>query len=1005
MKCRKNLNKLSADEITSLKLAFLKLKDSAAFPSVNAAAQADGAVSKYDDYVWVHHDVMMNGGGHQEPSFLPWHREFLRRLEIDLKAASLLTTKPNPNLTLPYWSWSKAQSTADAGFPFITDFLGGDGNPVTTGDFKHSAGNWSLKLEENNIGNLFPQPHDGSLARNFGGIPQAPTLPTPTNVKTALGRTTYDISPWDTTSALANSFRNSIEGWNSPTPQNHNRVHVWTGGSMLPGTSPNDPVFFLNHCNIDRLWAVWMQKHPTSEPYLPNDSESASPNYRRLHDDLADFPGVTPADMINHKPIAWYDSDLPEIEAPAPSLDFIDIPEGLTSYKAVKFKITGCRRVKFRITGAPTGQFGLTSMGTVFTADPVDADDFYYGYVWVQLTAVAGSIANSSVAIHAFIEDEEGYFAATEGGEFALGDFTVTLTATSVPRESNAIALVLDRSGSMSSPAGGTSTRSTLLGSAIGVFRDLMLPNDEVAVTTFDDVVEAPIHIQAVNGAPAFSTIDISPRNSTWIGGGIQQGAVELAGATHPNKSMIVLTDGNENVHPYIAELPAGTITNRTYAIGLGLPGEVSDVALNQITSNTNGDLIITGLMSSDEQRFTLTKYFVQVLAGVTNSQVILDPNGKLYYGSKDVIPFRIIEADVYVDVITLCPLPSYLDFLLQTPGGTLIKPTSAEPNIQYINGQQVLCYRMILPAIAKDVAGSHAGIWNAVIAIKDQREIARLMKNREFVATAVSPNVTAFLPYSLLVHTTSNLQFSAWKLQESFKPGAIVTLFASLKEYDVPMRSNVSVWAEIVRPDQSAFTLKLPYGVEGTYFATFTTSMAGAYFCRVRADGYSGKGMAFTREKMLTAGVYYGNYEAVPPSDPAELICRLLHCIFEEHEVFTPAARKRFAEIGIDLKRFVACIEEVCPELAKERIPDIKYKLLQHILARPQLVSQIKLNRAIASRPVRVKPRVKTTKPMLPFISIPGQDSMPMGNKGYTKRASKKAGKKKGKAGGHHSM
>ena len=1004
MKCRKNLSKLSADELTSVKLAFLKLKDSAAFPSTNAAAQADGAVSRYDDYVWVHHDVMMNGGGHQEPSFCPWHREFLRQLEADLKAASMLTTKPNPNLTLPYWSWSKDQSIADAGFPFTTDFLGSDGNPVTSGDFKHSAGNWNLTVEEkDNAGNLYPKPHDGSLVRNFGAISVAPTLPTPPNVKTALGRPTYDDSPWDTTTALADSFRNSIEGWNASTPQNHNRVHVWVGGSMLPGTSPNDPVFFFNHCNIDRLWAVWIQKHPLAEPYLPLDSEPASPNYRRLHDDLADFPGVTPAAMINHKPIAWYDSDLPEIETPAASLDFIDIPEGLTSYKAVKFKVKGCRRLKFRITGAPSGQFGLTPMGTVFVADPIEADDFYYGYVWVQVTAIAGAIANSSVAIHAFIEDEEGYYAATEGGEFALGDFTVTLTATGVARENNAIALVLDRSGSMSAPAGGTSTRSQLLGDAIGVFRDLMLPNDEVAVVTFDDVVDTPIHIQTTSGAPAFSTVDISPRNTTWIGGGIQQGAIELAAATHPNKSMIVLTDGNENVHPYIAELPAGTITSRTYAIGLGLPGEVSDVALNQITSNTNGDLIITGLMSSDEQRFNLTKYFVQVLAGVTNSQVILDPNGKLYYGSRHVIPFGVTEADVYVDAIALCPLPKYLDFVLQTPGGKFIKPASAEPNVQYIMGQQVLCYRMVLPAIAKDAAGSHPGTWNAIIAVRDEGEIARLTKNKEFAATVVSPSVKAFLPYSFLVHTRSSLQFSAWRLQESFKPGTTVSLFASLREYDVPMQNRASVWAEIMRPDQSTFTLKLQQSDDGTFAAAFATSMAGAYFCRVRAEGYSGKGMAFTREKMLTAGVYYGNYEVVPQPDPGELICRLLHCMLEEHEVLTPLARKRFAETGIDLKRFVACIEEVCPELATESIPGIKYKLLQRILARPQLVSQIKLSKAVAAKPVREKPRVKSTKPMLPFIITvtPGHSPvMPMAKMKGMKPTSKKSGKGKGKAG-----
>jgi tyrosinase len=34
-------------------------------------------------------------------------------------------------------------------------------------------------------------------------------------------------------------------------------VHLWIGGSMAPMTSPNDPVFFLHHCFIDKVWADW----------------------------------------------------------------------------------------------------------------------------------------------------------------------------------------------------------------------------------------------------------------------------------------------------------------------------------------------------------------------------------------------------------------------------------------------------------------------------------------------------------------------------------------------------------------------------------------------------------------------------------------------------------------------------------------------------------------------------------------------------------------------------
>ena len=84
----------------------------------------------------------------------------------------------------------------------------------------------------------------------------------------------------------------------------------------------------------------------------------------------------------------------------------------------------------------------------------------------------------------------------------------------------------------MAGPAGGISTKSDLLGNAIQVFRDLMLSNDEIAVITFDNLVDTPITMQQVSTAPAFSTIDITPRNTTWIGGGIQQGAIQLAASS-----------------------------------------------------------------------------------------------------------------------------------------------------------------------------------------------------------------------------------------------------------------------------------------------------------------------------------------------------------------------------------------------------------------------------------------------------------------------------------------
>jgi tyrosinase len=85
---------------------------------------------------------------------------------------------------------------------------------------------------------------------------------------------------------LPESFRNRLEGWRDPKAAQcdsgwidqsqvsgsphvmHNVVHIYTGGvwesggktsegTMAYNTSPNDPVFFVHHANVDRIWAAW----------------------------------------------------------------------------------------------------------------------------------------------------------------------------------------------------------------------------------------------------------------------------------------------------------------------------------------------------------------------------------------------------------------------------------------------------------------------------------------------------------------------------------------------------------------------------------------------------------------------------------------------------------------------------------------------------------------------------------------------------------------------------
>jgi tyrosinase len=46
----------------------------------------------------------------------------------------------------------------------------------------------------------------------------------------------------------------------------HGNVHIAVGGQMATERSPADPLFWLHHANVDRLWARWQEEHPRQRP-------------------------------------------------------------------------------------------------------------------------------------------------------------------------------------------------------------------------------------------------------------------------------------------------------------------------------------------------------------------------------------------------------------------------------------------------------------------------------------------------------------------------------------------------------------------------------------------------------------------------------------------------------------------------------------------------------------------------------------------------------------------
>jgi len=335
----------------------------------------------YDRFVLIHqlsmaHVVvggnmqMVNMWAHQRPGFPPWHRQLLLDFETALRAADAALHGGAPStLTIPYWDWINYHSRKKFlwwGKIWRDDFMGPDGDsganhPVTGGPFRapppNGDGNWVPFYGPDQPGTpplVLTDPGDAVpfLSRDLStGVDR---LPTQDQWDDAKSITTYDSKPWDdtigrnTTSARfagVKSFRNVFEGWVPYEPAKHpgeselhNKVHVWVGGSMGPMSSPNDPVFFLHHCNVDRLWAEWQLANP-HVPYVPDRStpDLTGPDGHNLDDAMPPWDGfsrsivmpgggtlnltlpiVRVRDVLNHANLGYrYDTDPPTL-SPAP---------------------------------------------------------------------------------------------------------------------------------------------------------------------------------------------------------------------------------------------------------------------------------------------------------------------------------------------------------------------------------------------------------------------------------------------------------------------------------------------------------------------------------------------------------------------------------------------------------------------------------------------------------------------------------------------------------------
>ncbi|KAF8257960.1 Di-copper centre-containing protein [Lactarius quietus] len=278
-------------------------------PSASLIPPVNVSSSYYDDFVYLHMDL--NTEIHFVGRFFPWHRWYLYAFEGALKY------RCGYNGVSPYWNW-----TIDAPDFFESSFwkdsnpdsgLGGWGDP--NNDYRVPDGGFSqLQLS-------YPVLHN--VRRNFTLL----TFEIP-----FVGFTDHTLEANKT--FLATTVEKILEIPDYKVFQKeieagpHGAVHLTVGGDLagscprnapncIPGPkwAPNDPLFWLHHGMIDKLWYDWQHRNPRnaksffggsvqalSSVELYNQYPNGAPPFLNLNSTLPTdglFPEVTIGDMMN----------------------------------------------------------------------------------------------------------------------------------------------------------------------------------------------------------------------------------------------------------------------------------------------------------------------------------------------------------------------------------------------------------------------------------------------------------------------------------------------------------------------------------------------------------------------------------------------------------------------------------------------------------------------------------------------------------------------------------
>ncbi len=457
--------------------------------------------------------------------------------------------------------------------------------------------------------------------------------------------------------------------------------------------------------------------------------------------------------------------------------------------------------------------------------------------------------------------------------------------------------LVMDRSGSMSETLGGITDKIHDLRDAASLYLDLLRDEtgsgtgDKLGFVKYNNTFD--IYLNLDFKTPAFianaqdklsdaSMTDITrlkPDGTTGIGAAMQQGASMVSGSPSNRKHiMILLTDGIENVPPYVSAVLGGIKSAdpllKIYSVGLGNDGEIDKSVLQEITNVTNGFHQVTDNLAGTSL-FDLENFYFKIYSNANGMNLAIDPTKVVQINSTapiEVSRAHVVSSDRSAAFLVLDDpqLRPFYDLELVDPTGQIMKLGSAISGIpiQYSERLNYKIYKIIFPDISNSV--SYVGDWILRLTPNGtwNRDSVREISNK-YLDSLYPGNINPLIgqaPIGFMAAVKSDYNMSVSAIPSQFQPGADVLLTVTLTDRGWPSK-NGKVFVDITKPDHTIIPSIIlqddglngdAVAGDGVYTGHFLqTSEEGSYKFFFHAIGQNERGELVPREDTRQVGLY----------------------------------------------------------------------------------------------------------------------------------------------------